>query len=348
MSINFTSASSFSSHSSSLSGISSKNEKKTYPHIAFIGGGNMAEAILEGLVSYGFPPQKISVSEPVPTRTAYFCDRYSGLRVLEGDNPAAVTGAKSEKLRSGGEETGVAEVVVFAVKPQIMSLVTKELRDEIQKIQPLVVSIVAGIRTRDIARWLTTGVAKPPIKNKHGEVISNQDQDTTSTQSIPIIRCMPNTPALILEGAAGLYATLHVTDAQKALAEEIIGAIAKEYSWLQDESLIDAVTALSGSGPAYCFLMMEVMEQAAVDLGIPRDIASKLTIQTFVGASKMAQANTKTITLAELRRRVTSPNGTTEAALKHMEKENFSHVVSDAVKAADRRSKELAEQFGKD
>ncbi|CAG8539356.1 14190_t:CDS:2 [Ambispora leptoticha] len=326
----------------SLNKISSTN--KNYPRVAFIGGGNMAEAILGGLVSHGFPRQKITISDPMPARAAHFNDTYSGIRVLEGDNSAAVTGSKSEKLRSGEEETEVAEVVVFAVKPQNMSLVTTELRDEIQRTQPLVVSIAAGIRTGDISRWLTTGVVKPLKESESEEVISNQEE---VTRSIPIVRCMPNTPALILEGAAGLYATPDVTDAQKVLAEEIIGAIAKEYSWLEDESLIDAVTALSGSGPAYCFLMMEVMEQAAVDLGIPRDIASKLTIQTFVGSSKMAQINTKTTSLAELRHRVTSPNGTTEAALKQMEKGNFSQVVSDAVKAADRRSKELAKEFGK-
>lgn len=232
-----------------------------YPRVAFIGGGNMAEAILGGLIRTGYPATKISISEPISSRADFFSTTYPGLRVLEGDNPAAVTGAKSAKLRNSEEqdvnsgEGEPADVIVFAVKPQILRPVAIELKETVQKTRPLVVSIVAGIRTKDIARWLGD-----PRQN--GTDVSNEQAERPEDEQghiVQIVRCMPNTPALVLEGAAGLYADQHVSIENKVVAEGIITSIAKKYFWVDNEELINTVTALSGSGPAYCFLLMEVM-----------------------------------------------------------------------------------------
>lgn len=199
-----------------------------YLTIAFIGGGNMAEAIAGGLLANGYPTHKIRVSEPFPDRVRYLNERYPSLNVV-ADNHAAVRGADDP------DTTALrADVVVLAVKPQILSTVVLNLAPTMQAVNPLVISIAAGIRTEDILRW-------------------------AGSEDVALVRCMPNTPALVLEGAAGLYATSNVSGEQKETAERILGAVSKKVCWVPKESALDAVTAVSGSGPAYFFLLMEAM-----------------------------------------------------------------------------------------
>ncbi|RUP16033.1 pyrroline-5-carboxylate reductase, partial [Jimgerdemannia flammicorona] len=282
-----------------------------HPTIVFIGGGNMAEAIAGGLLANGYPNHRIRVSEPLPERIAYLHDRYPTLNVL-ADNHVALRGANPES-------SPAADVVVLAVKPQILRPVVTDIAPTLRAANPLVISIAAGIRTEDILRW-------------------------AGAKDVALVRCMPNTPALVLEGAAGLYATAKVSEAQKETAERILGAVSKKVAWVHKEELLDAVTAVSGSGPAYFFLVMEAM--AALDLGLSPDVAKDLTIQTCLGAAKMAQ--TSPDDLATLRRKVTSPKGTTEAAINTMEEGGVRRVIEAGVRAADARGKELADLFGKE
>jgi pyrroline-5-carboxylate reductase len=203
---------------------------------------------------------------------------------------------------------------VLAVKPQ-------QLREVCAKVAPvlgtqLIVSIAAGIRAQDIARWLGT-------KN--------------------IVRCMPNTPALIQSGVTGLYALPEVSTAHKEVAEKILNAVGSSV-WLQDEVMLDGVTAISGSGPAYVFYFIEAMQQAARELGFNDAAAKRLVIDTFLGAAKLADASADDV--AVLRARVTSKNGTTERALLSMEKNEVkSHIIA-AVHAAAIRSKEMGDELG--
>lgn len=264
----------------------------------------MAEAIIGGMVSSGHPSSCITFSDLAEQRRDYMKSKYPDIE-SSADNLAVI--AK-------------ADVVILAVKPQVLHTVVTGIADTLQANKPLVVSIVAGIAAADIDRWIG------------------------GSQS-SIVRCMPNTPALVGEGAAGLYATETVTNQQKDMAEKIVQSIAKEYSWVESESLIDAVTAISGSGPAYFFLIMEAMENAGVEAGLSREDAKALTIQTCLGAAKTAQDSDDD--LATLRRKVTSPKGTTEAAIKALEDGHIRDVMGNAVKAAFRRSHELAELFGK-
>ncbi|MNT13820.1 Pyrroline-5-carboxylate reductase [compost metagenome] len=180
----------------------------------------------------------------------------------------------------------------------------------------LVVSIAAGITCASLAAWLGPR---------------------------PIVRCMPNTPALVGQGASGLYANAEVSAAQREQAEELLSAVGIAL-WLDEEKLVDAVTAVSGSGPAYFFLLIEAMTAAGVKLGLPRETAAKLTLQTALGAAHMAVNSD--VDAAELRRRVTSPAGTTEAAIKSFQANGFEALVEQALGAAAHRSAEMAEQLG--
>jgi pyrroline-5-carboxylate reductase len=215
------------------------------------------------------------------------------------------------------DAVGDARVVVFAVKPQVVRSVALELGSVLERSRPLVVSIVAGLREADLQRWLGYDAA--------------------------IVRAMPNTPALVQSGASVLHANARVSDAQRALAESILRAVGLTL-WLDDEHHMDAVTALSGSGPAYFFLVMELMEQAGVQLGLPAQSARLLTLQTAFGAAKMALESPEDA--ATLRRRVTSPGGTTEQALKVFEQNNLARTFADALAAAQRRARELGDQLG--
>jgi pyrroline-5-carboxylate reductase len=205
------------------------------------------------------------------------------------------------------------DVLVLAVKPQVMAPVVGALKDALAGKSCLLISIAAGIQIDSLQQW-------------------------TSAQQ-PIVRCMPNTPALVLAGATGVVANAHVSAQQKAAADAILKAVGL-VCWLDNEEQIDAVTALSGSGPAYFFLMIEAMQAAGARLGLPVATANALTLQTAFGAAKLALHSD--VDAAELRRRVTSPNGTTEAAIKQFESDAFRDLVDRALAKAAARSKELA------
>ncbi|EIE91614.1 pyrroline-5-carboxylate reductase [Rhizopus delemar RA 99-880] len=273
------------------------------PVIAFIGGGNMAEAILGGLYR-SHPHSHLRFSEPVQERREYMAGKYPDV-MNTTDNDEVVQGA---------------DIVVLAVKPQVLHQVVKGVAGRLNETKPLIISIVAGIETQSIVSWL----------------------DSTE---IPVVRTMPNTPALIGEGAVGLFATSLVTQTQRELTERLMRSISKQLSWVEDEGLIDTITGISGSGPAYFFLFMEAMENAGMAAGLSQKDAKALTMQTCLGAARMAQ--TSEDDLATLRQKVTSPNGTTEAAIKSMESNQIRQVIHDAVFAATNRSKELAHELCK-
>jgi pyrroline-5-carboxylate reductase len=210
-----------------------------------------------------------------------------------------------------------ADVVLLAVKPQITAAVARELADTIARQQPLVISIAAGIRESALRGWLGEQTA--------------------------IVRSMPNTPAMVQSGAAALYANSTVSETQRSIAESILRAVGLAL-WIEDEALMDAVTALSGSGPAYFFLFMEALQDAGCELGLPPQTARLLTLQTAFGAAKMALESSEDA--ATLRRRVTSPGGTTESAVAILEENGFAGLVNQALHAAATRSRELADEFG--
>ena len=270
--------------------------------IAFIGGGNMAASLIGGLRAQGLPASAICASDPGADRRTELHDAH-GIDTY-ADNAQAVAGA---------------DVVVLAVKPQVMQTVCRDLAPHLQASQ-LIVSIAAGITCASLQQWL--GADTPRA----------------------IVRCMPNTPALLRQGVSGLFANAAVSDEQKRQAEQLLSAVGLAL-WLDREELIDAVTAVSGSGPAYFFLLIEAMTAAGEQLGLPRETAAELTLQTALGAARMACESD--VEAAELRRRVTSPNGTTEAAIKAFQAGGLEALVQQAMDAAARRSAELAEQLGK-
>ena len=204
------------------------------------------------------------------------------------------------------------DIIVLATKPQVMAGVAIEIGNGISG-SPLIISIAAGIREVDLGRWLGGHRA--------------------------IIRTMPNTPALLQCGATGLYANSFVSEKQKSLAESIMHSVGIT-TWMDKESQLDAVTALSGSGPAYFFLLMEAMENAGIEMGLPKEVAHRLTVQTALGAAKMARENSDGT--GELRKKVTSPGGTTERAIDVFRGDGFEQLVLQALLAARDRSEELA------
>ena len=210
-----------------------------------------------------------------------------------------------------------ADVVLIAVKPQAMKAVCEALRPSLKPNQ-LVVSIAAGITSGQLDRWLGGGQA--------------------------VVRAMPNTPALLGAGVTGLFATAGVSAAQRAQADTVLASAGRTV-WIEDEARMDTVTAVSGSGPAYVFLLAEAMEAAGIAQGLPAEAARTLVVQTLLGASRMLDESGEAP--AELRRRVTSPNGTTEAAIKSFQAGGFEALVETALGAAAHRSAEMAEQLGK-
>jgi pyrroline-5-carboxylate reductase len=211
-----------------------------------------------------------------------------------------------------------ADILILAVKPQALAEVASELAPAIAARKPLVISLAAGVRMADLERWLGADV--------------------------PIVRVMPNTPALIGSGASGLFANTRVTESQRDQAESIVRAVGVTV-WVGDEHLMDVITALSGSGPAYFFLVMEALEGAAINAGLDPAQARLLTLETAYGAAKMALEGADEPHL--LRQRVTSPGGTTEAAVKALEDGGLRRLFDDAVRAAVRRAGELGDLFGK-
>jgi pyrroline-5-carboxylate reductase len=215
------------------------------------------------------------------------------------------------------EAIQVADVVVLAVKPQDMAGTVQALAEILMQRKPLVISIAAGIRSADISGWCGGGVA--------------------------VVRAMPNRPALNSAGATAMYAAPGLSTAQRALAEQVLGAVGSTV-WVTDEDALDVVTALSGSGPAYFFLLAELMTEAAVNLGLERSSARELAVQTLFGSGRMARDSDGD--LARLRAEVTSKGGTTEAAIRSFDAANLRGIVAAALGAATDRSRELARTFG--
>ncbi len=221
-------------------------------------------------------------------------------------------------LADNREVAAQCDVLVLAVKPQALKEAAATLATTVQKKKPLVVSVAAGIRLADIERWLGG--------------------------ALPVVRVMPNTAALIGSGASGLYANARATGEQRDLAESILRAVGVTV-WVADEALMDVITAVSGSGPAYFFLAMEMLEKAAIRHGLDTQTARLLSLETAYGAAKMALEGHEEP--ASLRRRVTSPGGTTEQAVLALEQGGIEKLFDQAVTAAIRRSRELADLFGK-
>jgi pyrroline-5-carboxylate reductase len=265
--------------------------------IGFLGAGNMAEAIIKGIIDAGlYKPADIILADVRSGRVAQLCKKY-----------------KTKSAASNCELTKAVDILVLSVKPQNFPQVLDEIRTTVKK-RTLIVSIAAGI---------TTGRIKKVLGN------------------VPVIRVMPNTPALIGQGAAAIYATPNAKSKLKTV-KKIFSAIGIAET-VGSEKLLDAVTAVSGSGPAYFFLLMEEMVKAAVKLGLKRQLAEKLVLQTAKGTGFLAvEAAGRGQTPDILRKNVTSPGGTTEAALKVFSKSHFEKIVADALTAAAERSKELS------
>lgn len=266
--------------------------------ITFIGGGNMARSLIGGLIAGNTDPDCIRVVEP----------RSEAREALHRDFGVQV-------FADGQQAAEGAGVIVLAVKPQVLAEVCRSLAGTVRTQQPLLVSIAAGIRSDQIARWLGTQAA--------------------------IVRCMPNTPALIGAGASGLYANPQVTQEQKRQAEQLLQA-AGITTWVDEEAQIDTVTGIAGSAPAYFFLLVEALEDAAVARGLPRHSARTLAAQTCLGAGRMLVESGESP--QTLRQRVTSPNGTTQAALESFERDDLRGIVARAVKACAERGAALADE----
>jgi len=266
--------------------------------IGFIGGGNMAASLVNGLVASGHEPKQLWVSDINPATLTNLSTNL-GINVTQNNQ----------------EVISAVDIVVLAVKPQIMAQVALEIAPFLQQRQ-LVVSIAAGITQASLSNWLGAEIA--------------------------IVRCMPNTPALVLTGATALYANANVLPEQHDLAETILRSVGIAL-WVDDESELDAVTAVSGSGPAYYFLLMEAMEKAAVELGLKEETARLLIQQTALGAAKIALESSESP--GELRKRVTSPGGTTQQAVETFEQGGFTDLVSKALHAARDRSVEMSKQM---
>ncbi len=267
-------------------------------HIAFIGGGNMASAIIGGLLRQGMQPSQITVVEPFAETAARLRSAF-GLTVLSAANPSLAA----------------AQLVVWAVKPQVFREAAAPAAAHVR--QALHLSVAAGIRTDSICQWLGTE---------------------------RVVRSMPNTPALVGQGMTALFACPGVSASEKAGVEQVI-ATTGQHLWVEKESLLDAVTALSGSGPAYVFFFLEAMTEAGMGMGLSQDQAYRLAVATFQGASSLAAASDEAPEV--LRQRVTSKGGTTHAAITAMEGAGIKPAFVRAMQAAEQRARELGDEFGK-
>jgi pyrroline-5-carboxylate reductase len=268
------------------------------PRITFIGGGNMAQALITGLRQRDFAMQQITVIDPDASKQ---------------DRLQQALGVRTAQALSA--EALQADVIVLAVKPQQLKTVAESLASYLQS--QLVISVAAGIRTTDLSRWL----------NGYNT----------------LIRTMPNTPAQIQAGVTGVYALASVSEGQRLLADSLLQA-AGDVVWLTDEAQLDAVTAISGSGPAYVFLLIEALTDAGVALGLDKDQALQLSVATFKGASLLAAASETPI--AMLREQVTSKGGTTEQGLLSLNQHNIHAIMQHAAQQAANRAKTLGDELG--
>ncbi|WP_335986064.1 MULTISPECIES: pyrroline-5-carboxylate reductase [Spongiibacter] len=267
--------------------------------IGFIGGGNMAASIIGGLLTSGVDARQLRAGDP----SQESLDRLASLGPIttSQDNLDIIPGC---------------DVLVMAVKPQLMKVVCAGIADTVQASKPLIISIAAGVTSDSLNQWLGGNLA--------------------------IVRCMPNTPALLRCGATGLFANTAVSEIQRQQAQQILDAVGLAL-WVEQESELDAVTAVSGSGPAYFFLMMEAMQASGETLGLSPDVAKQLSQQTALGAARMALESD--VDVAELRRRVTSPKGTTERAITIFEEGGFRALVQQALQGAADRADELGREL---
>lgn len=269
--------------------------------IGFIGAGNMASALIGGLLAKGFSAKKIAVADTNVAQLQPFKEK--GVFAI----------------LNNADVVARADVLVLAVKPQVMKQVLEPLAASVQHKKPLIISIAAGVSVASLNAWLGGNVS--------------------------IVRAMPNTPALVQAGATGLYANEVVTHEQKQQTDTILGAVGLSV-WVNQETLIDSVTAVSGSGPAYFFYVMEAMIAAGQNLGLDEKTARALTLQTALGAAQMAI--TADVSPAELRRRVTSKGGTTEQAIATFDDANMQQIFNQALAACAARGQELATILGSD
>lgn len=265
-------------------------------NICFIGGGNMAQALIGGLLSRGLPTTRITVSDPVEQ-----------IRHILEEKSIQTTTDNVEAIKN-------TDVVVLAVKPQVLATVLQPLKGLLS--DKLVISIIAGAEIQTIS-----------------DLIGGSQR---------IVRVMPNTPALVQTGAHGIYASDAVGTQDRELTSQILAATGLTI-WVDTEAQIDAVTAVSGSGPAYFFYLMESMIRAGKNLGLDEKVATALTLQTALGAAQMAITSSNSP--AELRKNVTSPNGTTQAALEVFDRAQISQNIQAALAAAQKRSQELAQEL---
>lgn len=268
-------------------------------NISFIGGGNMAGALIGGVIAHDFDPASIQVVDPAPEARTRL---------------AAAFGVRC--FASPAELPAPGDVVVLAVKPQQLRAAVEALRERLT--DQLVLSIAAGVRLTDLSRWLG-GYTH-------------------------LARCMPNTPALIGAGVSGLYAMPAVSPAQRAQAQRLLEAVGRVV-WVEEERTLDAITAVSGSGPAYVFYFIEALQQAGVELGLDEGAARELAIQTFRGAAELALHADDPVSV--LRERVTSKGGTTERALATMQQLGVAPAIVQGVHAACMRAAELGDELGR-
>ena len=266
-------------------------------NIVFIGGGNMGQALVTGLLDSGWSADNITIVDNDQAMTTKLNEKFPHCHIYSQSEAAL----------------NLADVVVLAVKPQVMQTVCEQIAAQCQIKRPLIISIAAGILIDNIDRWLG------------GE--------------LPIIRCMPNTPALVQAGVSGLYATEEVSKEQQEIADKIIGSVGTT-CWLETESLLDAVTALSGSGPAYFFYLIEAMIETGEKLGLSKTQARDLTVATAAGAAKLIKKSGKSP--QDLRLAVTSKGGTTEAAINSLQQHKMKNIINTAIRKAAEKSKLLA------
>jgi pyrroline-5-carboxylate reductase len=268
-------------------------------HIGFVGTGNMATAIMGGLLAAGYQPDQISGGDPSDSAREQWAAR--GITALSAD---------------AAEVIAEADLVILAVKPQVMQAVTHSLRGTLKQ-DAVVMSIAAGVTVKAL-------------------------QEMFENPELRVVRCMPNTPALIGLGASGLFASRAVSPEQKKQVGSVMEVVGTAF-WLEQESQIDAVTAVSGSGPAYFFAFIEAMIKAGEKLGLEQAIATQLTLQTALGAASLAKNSHESIDI--LRKNVTSPGGTTARALDSFDRAGLSKVVSQAMEACFDRAVEMSEEY---
>ena len=274
----------------------------TNPTIGFIGAGNMACSLIGGLLQKGYPATSIFACDPSQEQLEHLKNSLSN-------------GADLGLYTDSESNISTADIVVFAVKPQIMKAACQGIAGRL-KPGAMVISIAAGITMDSMGAWLG---------------------------DIAIVRCMPNTPALIQKGASGLYANAQVTDQQRQAAEDIFNAVGIAH-WVQSEDLLDTVTAISGSGPAYFFLFTELMTEIGVEMGLAKETAEALSIQTCLGAGQLASDSEDPLDV--LRAKVTSPGGTTHAAITRFQSDDLKSRIRDAMQDCADRAKEMAKEFG--